>query len=215
MSQHARRSPSWFGLLLAITLFVPLRTQAADSDIRISSIGYLPDRIKRAAIIMAAAAFEVRRAADGSLAFSGVVTGPVADETGHQVRTADFTAFAEQGLFYLNVPGVGQSRVFRIASDVTFNSFLLQMRGFYGWRCGSAVNLSHRGTTFAHPVCHLNDGIDYAVPNTPHVGTAGWHDAGDYGKYTVNAAFAAGELLTAWEHFSPSLSSIVLHEIPE
>lgn len=189
---------------------------AANSDIRISSIGYDTNRAKFAAVINAGAAnaFQVRRASDYTIAFAGVLGATIADETGDQVRKADFSALNQEGLFYINVDGVGQSPVFRIGSDVTFNSFLLHMRGFYGWRCGTAVSLTNRGTTYAHAGCHLNDAYDYAQPANQRDGTGGWHDAGDFGKYTSNATFTVGMMLAAWEEFSTRLSPIAL-PIPE
>src|SRR5207245_706141 len=45
-------------------------------------------------------------------------------------------------------------------------------------------------------------------------GTRGWHDAGDYGKYTVNGGFAAGMLLSAWERHRAGLITLTL-PIPE
>ena len=44
--------------------------------------------------------------------------------------------------------------------------------------------------------------------------SGGWHDAGDYGKYTVNGAFAVGFLLKAYEHFPQFVEKIAL-DIPE
>ena len=46
----------------------------------------------------------------------------------------------------------------------------------------------------------------------PSVG--GWHDAGDYGKYTTNGAFSAGMMLAAWEQFQPVVANLSL-PIPE
>ena len=45
-------------------------------------------------------------------------------------------------------------------------------------------------------------------------GIGGWHDAGDYNKYTVNGAFTAGMMLQAWEHFSDRLAALKF-DIPE
>jgi hypothetical protein len=42
----------------------------------------------------------------------------------------------------------------------------------------------------------------------------GWHDAGDYNKYTVNAAFTVGTMLKAWEHFREKLAPLTF-DIPE
>src|SRR6185503_37665 len=43
---------------------------------------------------------------------------------------------------------------------------------------------------------------------------AGWHDAGDYGKYVTNGAFTVGMMLQAFERFQPTLSALEL-PIPE
>src|SRR5262249_39058888 len=69
---------------------------------------------------------------------------------------------------------------------------------------------------FTHGSCHLGDGyLDYVgSPGINRVATGGWHDAGDYGKYTVNGAFAAGLMLMAWDHFGNALGGLDL-DIPE
>ncbi len=216
MAQIARGQRLQFILSLLVSIWsLPLR--ADNSDIRISSIGYVTGRAKYAAVINAAAgAFQVRRAGNATVGFNGNLTGPVTEpnppaETGQQVWTADFSGLVEEGLFYVTVDGVaGQSPVFRVASDLIYTSFILNMKSYLGWRCGMAVSFVHNGTTFGHNACHLNDGDDYDNPLTHYNGVGGWHDAGDYGKYTVNAAFTVGEMLTAWEHFSPALSNIAL-----
>ena len=48
----------------------------------------------------------------------------------------------------------------------------------------------------------------------PFKSVGGWHDAGDFGKYVNNGAFAVGMLLAAWEQFTPSLATLAL-PIPE
>ena len=45
-------------------------------------------------------------------------------------------------------------------------------------------------------------------------GTGGWHDAGDYGKYTVNAGITVGLMLKAWEQFGDTIKRVKLN-IPE
>ena len=83
------------------------------------------------------------------------------------------------------------------------------MRGFYLWRCGTAVESVHNGFRYAHGPCHLDDGWQdhTGVPDTKRDGTQGWHDAGDYGKYTVNAGVTVGTLFLAWDHFQQNLKT--------
>jgi endoglucanase len=195
---------------------------AADSDVRLNSIGYAPNLRKRATITAPATTFVVHRTADGSVASSGMVTGPSIDaDTQSPVYGADFSTVTEEGQFYVEVPGVGRSVDFPIASDAYRDALTGVLTGFYGWRCGTAVSFNWSGTTYSHGPCHTADAkLDPiasdvgAVVGSTHDGTKGWHDAGDYGKYVVNGAFAVGMLLRAWEQHSAALGTLKL-PIPE
>jgi endoglucanase len=185
--------------------------------IRLNTIGYLPQAEKQASIAAACTNFAVVRAADDSKVFDGRVTGPVLDpDTEEQLYTADFSAFTCPGDYQLEVPGVGRSAPFRIAPDVYREPYQTVMLGFYLWRCGTAVSATYHGETFAHDACHTNDAwLDFVGGG--HVqkdGTKGWHDAGDYNKYTVNAGLTVGTLLRAWDDFGPQIRKVRL-QIPE
>ena len=164
----------------------------------------------------AAESFVVRRAADDSAALTAALAAPIADASGDMVAIGDFSALDDPGSYYVDVPGVGRSAVFPIGDDVYQAPLVTAMLGFYGARCGTAVSFTYQGTTFAHGACHLKDGhLDYVGQTAvTRDGTRGWHDAGDYGKYTVNGAFAAGMLLSAWERHRDGLGTLVL-PIPE
>jgi endoglucanase len=90
------------------------------------------------------------------------------------------------------------------------------MLGIYLWRCGTGVSATYRGQTFAHGLCHTNDAwLDFVGGG--HVqkdGLGGWHDAGDYNKYVVNAGITLGALFRAWEDFGPQIRKVHL-AIPE
>jgi endoglucanase len=201
----------------AFTL-APPAARGADTDVRASSIGYVTGRAKHASVTGGGTAFVIRRAADDSQAFQGTLGGAVTDETGDTTRRADFSALDETGSFYVDVAGVGRSIPFSIAGDAYRAPFFTVMLGFYGSRCGTAVSFDYNGTTFGHGACHAGDGLlDYEDPTQAGVtraGTHGWHDAGDYGKYTVNGAFAAGMMLSAWERHPGGLTDLAL-PIPE
>jgi endoglucanase len=197
-------------------LFVARPATAADTDVRLSSIGYLPLRAKRATIAGTASSFRVVRDSDGALVLSGTATAPLNDaDTGESVATADFTAVSDAGSYHLEVDGVGRSVSFPIDPDVYRSAFVTSMLGFYGWRCGTAVAFDYGGQHYGYPACHLQDAHTDPLGTTGmRDGTGGWHDAGDYGKYTVNAAMAAGVLLQAWEDYRPALEHLTL-QIPE
>ena len=92
------------------------------------------------------------------------------------------------------------------------HNFATATRAFYLWRCGMAVEADYDGQHYATEACHLEDGCcDYVgLPGETRDGTGGWHDAGDYGKYTVNAGITLGVLFNAWLHFGEQIAAVPL-----
>ncbi len=185
--------------------------------IRLNTVGYLPEAAKQASIAVPCTNFTVIRVTDGSIVLQGRVAGPALDpDTQEQLYTADFSRLNEPGDYELDVPTVGRSAPFHVGADVYREPYYVAMRGFYLWRCGTAVNATWHGKTFAHAACHTNDAwLDYVGGgHTNKDGTRGWHDAGDYNKYTVNAGVTVGSLFRAWEDFGPQLRKVRL-DLPE
>lgn len=172
--------------------------------VRVNSVGFVPERGKRATYAGNRTRFEIRRVDDDSRVYEGEASNEIqAPDSAEVVRVADFRELTEPGEYYLRVPGLGLSPSFRIGDDVYVEPFRAAMLGFHGQRCGSAVSLSWQDVTFEHAACHLEDEAPL-----------GWHDAGDYGKYTNNGALSLGVMLLAWEHFQEKIEAIEL-EIPE
>lgn len=190
----------------------------ADSTaIRLNSLGFLPEMPKRATLISQGGDFSVRRVTDDAVVYSGKLTGPhQQQDVGQEVWFADFSEVNTSGRYVLDVPGVGRSIEFPVGGDVYDFAFSAAMRGFYLWRCGTAVEGVHNGNRYAHAACHLDDAWqDYiGFPNAKRDGTQGWHDAGDYGKYTVCAGVTVGTLFMAWDHFHEQLKGRSL-ELPD
>lgn len=181
-----------------------------------NSVGYVPVRQKIATSPIAATTFDVRDASSNEAVFTGSASAPIATEEGGSVTLLDFSALDAPGRYYVTTPGGGRSADFDVGPDAYRAALETVMLGLYGQRCGADVRLSHDGAVFTHGSCHLDDGfLDYVgSPGNKRVATGGWHDAGDYGKYTVNGAFAAGLMLMAWDHFGSALSNLEL-DIPE
>jgi endoglucanase len=199
-------------LLVPVALFGALivdSAHAADSDVRVSSVGYLPARAKRASVTASGSSFTVKRAADDAVVFTGTLGAAAKDpDTSQTIATADFTKLTDAGQYYVDVPGVGRSVAFPIGEDVYRDAFVASMLGFYGWRCNTDVSFTFNGQTYAHKACHMDDAhTDYIGGAGKRDGSKGWHDAGDYGKYTVNAGVTVGSLLAAWEEYGGVLST--------
>jgi endoglucanase len=205
-----------YQIALLICLLCPGMTWSADSDIRLNSLGFLPQAQKLATIVSECSRFTIKRSTDDTVIFSGELTGPISQQDVNQKAwTADFSRFSESGRYYLDVQGVGRSYDFEIGEKVYRFAFYTSMRAFYLWRCGTAVQGEYGGRTYSHGPCHLEDGrLDYiGAKDTRKDGRGGWHDAGDYGKYTVNAGVTVGVLFLAWDHFRDRIESISL-DIP-
>jgi endoglucanase len=199
--------------LVACALPCPSVAQTPTRAIRLDTVGYLPAHGKRASVAAPFKEFAVRREPDGAVVFGGKASGPRRNEdTGEELYVADFSGVKEPGTYFLDVPGVGRSAPFRVGADVYAEPFRAAFAAMYLWRCGSAVRLTSGGTTYEHAACHLEDArLDFVGrPGAARDATGGWHDAGDYNKYVVNAGVTVGILLRAWEEFAPSIAGVRL-----
>src|SRR5262245_43596253 len=92
---------------------------AADSQIRLNTVGYLPEAQKKASIAAACEEFSVVRVSDGAAVFSGKIEHSINnDDTGEKLFIADFSDVQEPGVYRLEVKDVGRSPEFRVATDV-------------------------------------------------------------------------------------------------
>jgi endoglucanase len=204
-------------LLCGACVFAWCSASSAATGIRLNSLGFLPAQPKRATLTNDVTRFTLVRPADGTEVFSGVVAGPITNaDTGERLFTADFSTFTNAGEFQLAAPGSGRSAPFRIGNDIYRAPFRTVTRAMYLWRCGVAVSGTHEGKTFAQGVCHTNDAwLDFVGGGSVRSNAnGGWHDAGDYNKYVVNAGVTVGCLLRAWEDFRPAIERARL-DLPE
>jgi len=206
-------------ITIAVVLLVaiPLPVFGDDAAICLNSLGFLPDMPKKASIASSCSEFAVKNAATGAVVHSGAATGPThQDDVDQDVWIADFSGVSVAGKYYLDVPGVGRSIDFEVGDGVYDAAFYTAMRAFYLWRCGTAVEGTHDGKTYAHAACHMEDGwLDHVgSPGVRRDGAGGWHDAGDHGKYVVNAGVTVGSLFLAWDHFQDRLKDVSL-DLPD
>jgi endoglucanase len=191
----------------------------AAGSVTCNQVGYLPIAEKIATVVIQAdtdTAFEILSlsASDksGRPILRGTLSAPVQDPlSGQKIALADFSSCVESGKYLVAVQG-GQSVSFTIGKDVYREPLRLAMRSYYGQRCGYAVDL---GNGYKHTACHFagayhkSSGRSGTAPNH-----AGWHDAGDYGRYVVNGGITMGTLLWAWELYPQAVRKLAL-QIPE
>ena len=186
---------------------------AADSSpIVFNQLGYLPNAMKLVTLRAPSAVFTVRAVGSGAVVLQGK-PGVVRDDSasGDRVQIVDMSQVREPGTYVLETDA-RKSAQFEIGSDVYRSALWLTMRGYYGQRCGCNVDL---GNGYSHPACHLTAEFHKTSGKSgPIQNHGGWHDAGDYGRYSVNSGISTGTLLWAWEMCNGAVRKLDL-KIPE
>lgn len=182
--------------------------EAAISSVHLNSIGYLPHHKKEITVSSEAKTFEIKQTSDNKTVYQGNTVGPnYQEDVDQDLWIAEFSDFSEIGEYYIQLDNGESSKSFLINNNIYDVPFSTVMNSFYLLRCGTAVNTEHNGDIFHHEACHHDDGYgDYiGSPGVIIDGTGGWHDAGDYGKYVVNAGITMGALLFTWEHLQENI----------
>lgn len=194
-----------FVTLLHVPLLLHVCTASGGTGVRVAidQAGYLPHGPKYAFVTSAADSFTVQAQVTGTVRFRGPLpiwkSGDPA--TGMNVRRGDFSTFTATGTWVVvtsladtSFPFAIQDTVFRPLAEGT-------LKGLFYQRCGTALNASFAGV-YARPACHTTtDAWFHATAESTgfSLTTGGWHDAGDFGKYVVNAGISVGTLLLAYE----------------
>lgn len=192
-------------LLFTIIAAVPGTGFGQTANIRVNQLGYYPDGAKIALVVDAEAdSFEIISTASQEVVLSGKL-GPVKtwSDAGVQVQTCNFSALQTPGEYCIHVQGFGTSYPLKITGTVLRNAARASLRSFYYQRCSSALEEEHAGA-WARNAGHPDTACIFH-PNTGKSGTlsspGGWYDAGDYGKYVVNAGISVATLLAFHENF--------------
>lgn len=174
------------------------------TDINVNQIGYIPDAEKKA-VVRAEAGTEITGEFNvvNVKTDETVFTGTLADAkentaSGEQTAIADFSELTEAGTYKVVTENYGESFEFEIGEGIYDKVMDSAMRMFYLQRCGSVLE----DETFGHDACHTGGAVIYGdTSSATREVTGGWHDAGDYGRYTVAGAKAAADLLLAYENY--------------
>ncbi|MDX2163045.1 MAG: glycoside hydrolase family 9 protein [bacterium] len=220
--------------LVSVTLWlvgaVALAAQSRDPELRVSvnQVGYFPDAVKMAMFAVDSerqSTWTLTRESDGALIASGQTSPARFDPaSGDFVQRIDFSTVREPGTYRLNVEDV-RSAAFRIGNDIYGTLAVDALRYFYLSRSGIALERTYAGV-WARDAGHLSDADIGCYSGTDADGVTwdgcayrldadgGWYDAGDYGKYVVNGAFATWVLLNAFERNPMYYAGLPLN-IPE
>ncbi len=187
-------------------------------NIRLNQVGYYPSSVKEFVLVDKSA--EVFRIEDeeGDVVFEGRLEGRGTWEaSGELVMLGDFSELREPGTYRIEIDGIGASHTFKIERDVYDKAFRAAIKSYYFQRASMPIDEKHggiyrRAAGHADTACayHPSSGRKKGALDSP----GGWYDAGDYGKYVVNAALSTGQMLHLLEQYEDAVPDAFLN-IPE
>jgi endoglucanase len=172
--------------------------------IYVNQAGYRPSYPKFVFVDQAVDSFYVVDASGGATQFSSkFVLWKASDPaSGMTTYRGDFTALTKTGSYLVRTSSGVKSPTFVIHDSVYVPVWKSSLKGFFFQRCGTSLPVQQAGVYY-HPICHTLDGTFHVTAESSGTinSIGGWHDAGDYGKYVVNAGVTVGTLLLAYEMF--------------
>lgn len=191
--------------------------------IRINQLGYTPGSSKQVIYTGEGKKFEIYSAENQELCYTGELKKARLDEASWDyISAGDFSTFQKQGRFYIQI-NEEKSYQFRISGELHRSFTDAVLKAYYYQRCGMELTEEYAGE-WKHPVCHLQPSYlfrqdaEELLRTKPEElvcidSTGGWHDAGDYGRYTIASVKTLADLLLAYEHFPEAFQHSI--HIPE
>jgi endoglucanase len=176
------------------------------SDIRTNQVGYLPGFRKTATYRTDdKSPLQWTLKQNGNTVATGTTMVFGEDKASREnVHTIDFTDVKAEGEGYTLAVGDQESRPFAISKDVYKQMKIDALRYFYHNRSSMPIAMPYAAQEqWTRPAGHVSDST---VPCLPGSGCdytldvkGGWYDAGDHGKYVVNAGYSVWAMLNQYE----------------
>lgn len=188
------------------------------SHIKVNQLGYYPGSIKEVLVTdmdvekFCVLNFQGRRVYRGRLHWKGRW-----EASGEDVLQGDFSRVKRPGRYTILLENGLGSLPFEIREKVYEPALNASIKSYYFQRASMPIEVQY-GDIFERAGGHF----DMECPFHPSSGheegclrsPGGWYDAGDYGKYTVNAAMALGQMLSLLEIYPEAIPDGRLN-IPE
>lgn len=154
--------------------------------VRINQVGYLPTEQKIALALtnqnLSGQSFRVTKEPGGATVFTATIGADRGAYGGFpHLYELNFSSLKTPGRYTVQIEG-NASLPFQIGSEIYAPVLSKSLVFFRVQRCGNTAPLKHG-------VCHLNDSF----------ASGGWHDAGDYLKFSITTAATINVMLTAYD----------------
>ena len=198
----------------------PVPSGQADlhQHIRFNQAGYYPGALKEFVVADHEASSFMIMDAQGKKVYEGNLRSKGTWEaSGETVSVGDFSELKHYSTYYIQLNTGLKSAPFEIKSKLYSLPLNAAIKSFYFQRASMAIEETYAGKyqrASGHPddqcIFHPSTGRTEGTLNSP----GGWYDAGDYGKYVVNAAISAGHMLNLVEMNPEAMAGDKLN-IPE
>jgi endoglucanase len=187
-------------------------------SIRINQVGYYPEAAKIGFVVFARQdSFQVVDNKDNTIVLTGNLSTEVFwKDAGDSIKYFDFSALTSPGSYKIRIPGSGESSSFEISDTVLRKAAYASLKSYYYQRCSYELTAPYAGL-WARPAGHADTAciLHSSTGKSGRISSpGGWYDAGDYGKYVINAGISVASLLSFHENFDQSFKDGSIH-IPE
>lgn len=117
--------------------------------------------------------------------------------SGEDTSLVDFSELDTEGTYYFKDDSGAESCHFVISSNPYKELSKATLKMFYYQRCGCELEEKYAGI-YKHKICHTGKVKHIHNSDISFDCTGGWHDAGDFGRYTTAGAVAVAHLLYAF-----------------
>ncbi len=145
---------------------------------------------------------------NNELVYTGDVSEAIFEnDTNEWLYKGFFGDVKESGTYYIKSEFGCYSNTFTISES--YNSLLSDaLNAIYVQRCGFDTS-----GVLGHPACHTADSKVFTYTSDTYINTTGgWHDAGDYGKYTIVENKVIADLLFSYM-YGKNIDSALVDEI--
>ena len=192
----------WF-ILFSCNSNITLPEEGDSGPIRINQLGYYPQSPKEFVAADFVAESYIIVDTQGKVCFKGELTDKGTwNVSGEKVLMGDFTEFKTPGTYMIYIEPDIVSFPFEIREEIHLAALNASIKSFYFQRASMPIEEQFGGIykrASGHPddACtfHPSTGKEDGILNSP----GGWYDAGDYGKYIVNAALSSAQMLNLME----------------
>jgi endoglucanase len=205
-------------ILFILLLILAQHASSQTGAIRINQVGYYPTANKIAIVVFTkASTFEVVSVPDNKVEFTGNLSAEVFwKDAGDSVKRAYFSAFNKIGTYKIRIPEFGESYPFVISNTVLRKAAYASLKSYYYQRSSYQLTATYAGLwarPAGHPdtdcILHSSTGKSGKISSP-----GGWYDAGDYGKYVINAGISVASMLSFYENFNTFFADGTIN-IPE